>query len=79
MTRHLVGVASRTLPCGTLVEISYRGASLTVPVVDRGPFSRATWDLTYAAAQALGFTGSQQIGTLIVGRSHPALVAGSRG
>jgi hypothetical protein len=72
MTHRLIGVASRTLPCGTLVEVYYRGASLAVPVVDRGPFSRATWDLTFAAARALGFTGSEQIGTLILGHTGSA-------
>ena len=66
LTRELVGVAHRTLPCGTQVEISYGGASLVVPVVDRGPFvSGMTWDLTKAAADALGFTGTARVGALV--------------
>ena len=35
----LVGVANRTLPCGTLVQVSYGGHPLTVPVLDRGPYA----------------------------------------
>jgi rare lipoprotein A len=64
----LVGVANRTLPCGTLVEVSYGGHSLTVPVIDRGPYANgADWDLTEGAATALGIEETVQIGTLIVG------------
>jgi rare lipoprotein A len=66
LTPELVGVAHKTLPCGTPVEISYRGAGLVVPVVDRGPFMRGmTWDLTEAAATALGFTQTARVGALI--------------
>ena len=65
LTRKLVGVAHRTLPCGTRVALTYRGKSLTVPVVDRGPFRRGrSWDLTAAAAKALGFTSTDRIGAL---------------
>src|SRR6476661_2589531 len=54
LTPAVVGVANRTLPCGTLVKVSYHGRSLTVPVLDRGPYSNgADWDLTAGAAQAL--------------------------
>ncbi len=68
LTPELVGVAHKTLPCGTPVEISYRGASLVVPVVDRGPFVRGmTWDLTEAAATALGFTQTARVGALVQG------------
>ncbi len=61
LTKALVGVAHRTLPCGTLVTFRYGGKTLTVPVVDRGPYvSGRTWDLTYGACSMLGrcFTGS---------------------
>src|SRR5580704_14955416 len=30
LTPGVVGIANRTLPCGTLVSVSYRGHSLTV-------------------------------------------------
>lgn len=57
LTRTLMGVAHRTLPCGTKVAFLFRGRTVTVPVVDRGPFGAGlSWDLTYAAAEALGFT-----------------------
>ena len=66
LTRELVGVAHKTLPCGTMVEVSYRGASIVVPVVDRGPYSKGrTWDLTSAAAEQLGFTETARIGALV--------------
>ena len=61
LTKTLVGVAHRTLPCGTLVTFRYKGVTLTVPVVDRGPFvAGRTWDLTHGACAMLGhcFTGS---------------------
>jgi Lipoproteins len=61
MTKALVGVAHRTLPCGTLVTFRYNGTTLTVPVVDRGPYvSGRTWDLTYGACSKLAhcFTGT---------------------
>ncbi len=68
LTPALVGVANRTLPCGTLVRVSYAGHSLTVPVLDRGPYGHgASWDLTAGAAQALGITETVRIGTHVVG------------
>jgi rare lipoprotein A (peptidoglycan hydrolase) len=69
MSPKLVGVASRTLACGTLVQISYRGRQLTVPVVDRGPYGHigATWDLTAGTARALKITETVRIATEIVG------------
>ena len=66
LTRELAGVAHRSLPCGTMVEVAYRGRSLVVPVVDRGPYARGkTWDLTSAAAEQLGFTETARIGALV--------------
>jgi peptidoglycan lytic transglycosylase len=68
MTRKLLGVAHRTLPCGTQVAITYKGNAITVPVVDRGPFKRGRrWDLTSAAADALDFTYTDRIGAIPVG------------
>jgi rare lipoprotein A len=57
LTRYIVGLADRTLPCGTAVSLTYDGRSLTLPVIDRGPYANgATIDLTHAAAQELGIT-----------------------
>jgi len=50
-----LGVAHRTLPCGTPVAFYYKGRTITVPVIDRGPFMKGrSWDLTRAAHTALG-------------------------
>ena len=68
LTHRLLGVANRTLPCGTKVSVLYRGRAITVPVVDRGPFGHgASYDLTAATAQALGMTVTSRIGALRVG------------
>jgi peptidoglycan hydrolase-like protein with peptidoglycan-binding domain len=57
-----LGVAHKTLPCGTKVTLSYHGHSIVVPVIDRGPYSRGyTFDLTSATAQALGVTTSTDV------------------
>lgn len=56
--RDQLGVAHKTAPCGTLITFTYAGRSLTVPVIDRGPYiAGREWDLTGATAAALGFPG----------------------
>ncbi|HEY2438353.1 MAG TPA: septal ring lytic transglycosylase RlpA family protein [Solirubrobacteraceae bacterium] len=69
LTPAVVGVAHRTLPCGTLVQVTYAGRTLTIPVLDRGPYSHigAEWDLTAGAAQALGIAETVRISTRVVG------------
>lgn len=70
MTPVIVGVASRTLPCGTLVLVDYKSHQLTVPVIDRGPYAHgATWDLTWGAASALTITETVRVKTKIVGQT----------
>jgi rare lipoprotein A len=65
LTEELVGVAHRSLPCGTNIAVRYGSRTLVVPVVDRGPFSgEAKWDLTAAAAQQLGFTQTDRVGAI---------------
>jgi rare lipoprotein A (peptidoglycan hydrolase) len=60
--RQQLGVAHKTAPCGTLITFTYAGRSLTVPVVDRGPYvAGREWDLTGATAAALGFPGLGRI------------------
>jgi hypothetical protein len=67
MSRTLQGVAHPTLPCGSLVDVYYKGRTARVPVVDRGPFRPGTsWDLTSATAETLGFTHTDRIGALRV-------------
>ncbi len=56
LTSATMGVANKTLPCGTLVTLRYGGRSVRVPVVDRGPYvAGREFDLTQATKQALGF------------------------
>ncbi len=50
------GIAHRTLPCGTLVRLRSGSRSIVVRVIDRGPFSGATVDLTARTKNFLGFT-----------------------
>jgi rare lipoprotein A len=62
LSRHTLGVANRTLPCGTQVALYYHGRTLVVPVIDRGPYANgADWDLTSATARKLGVTGTDTV------------------
>jgi hypothetical protein len=65
MSHALLGVAHRTLPCGTPVALFFGGKAITVPVIDRGPFGNgAHYDLTSAAANAVGMTQTSTIGVV---------------
>jgi hypothetical protein len=51
-----LGVANKSLPCGTKVTLHYKGRTVRVPVVDRGPYvAGREYDLTAATKQKLGF------------------------
>ena len=51
-----LGVAHKTLPCGTKVTFRHGRRSATVRVIDRGPFHASReWDLTAATKSRLGF------------------------
>jgi rare lipoprotein A (RlpA)-like double-psi beta-barrel protein len=53
-TPEIIGVAHRTLPCGTPVVLEYRGRTMTVPVIDRGPYiAGRTLDLSNATRIAM--------------------------
>lgn len=69
LTRQLVGVASRSLPCGTLVAFNYHGREVVAPVVDRGPYRSigANWDLTLRAAKLLKMGGTARLGAKVIG------------
>ena len=57
-----LGVANKTLPCGTMVTFVYNGRAIRVPVLDRGPYiAGREWDLTGATAEALKFPGLGEI------------------
>ena len=56
LTPSTLGVANKSLPCGTMVTFRYRGNTVRVPVIDRGPFAgNREWDLTAATKAKLGF------------------------
>ena len=62
-TSTLMGVAHRTLPCGTLVTFQANGVTVTVPVIDRGPYVIGRqWDMSVGLCQALHhcYTGTIQ-------------------
>lgn len=51
-----VGVANRSLPCGTRLTLRYGRRSVRVEVIDRGPFAgNREFDLTAATKARLGF------------------------
>jgi hypothetical protein len=57
LSKRMIGVAHRTLPCGTKVTVAYGGEFVRARVIDRGPYANdANWDLTLAMADLLGFT-----------------------
>jgi rare lipoprotein A len=67
LRRRTIGVANRTLKCGTEVEVYYNGRTMTVPVIDRGPYAHhANWDLTMATGRALGIQGTSVVGAASV-------------
>ena len=54
-TPEIIGVAHRTLRCGTMLVLEYRGRTMTVPVIDRGPYiAGRTLDLSNATRIAMG-------------------------
>ena len=58
LTTASVGVAHKSLPCGTRVSLKHGGRRLRVPVIDRGPYvGGREYDLTSAVAQRLRFRG----------------------
>jgi peptidoglycan lytic transglycosylase len=71
LRRGTLGVANRTLPCGTPVAIYYQGRTIVVPVIDRGPYANhADYDLTMATGSSLGMTQTETIGAVsLPGRS----------
>ncbi|MBV9465953.1 MAG: hypothetical protein JO169_07550 [Solirubrobacterales bacterium] len=65
LRRNTIGLANRTLKCGTPVGIYYQGRTLVVPVIDRGPYANgADWDLTVATAHLLAIDGTVDLGAV---------------
>jgi rare lipoprotein A len=62
LTSATMGVANKTLPCGTEVTLRYDGRTVRVDVIDRGPYvAGREFDLTEATKQALGFGGVGEV------------------
>lgn len=63
-----MGVAMKTMPLGTVIEIIYNGRTARAVVNDRGPYvGNRQIDLQPAVANALGFDGVGRVGYRIVG------------
>jgi peptidoglycan lytic transglycosylase len=61
-----IGVAHKTLPCGTKLTLRYRGRQVKAKVIDRGPYvAGREFDLTAATKSKLGFGST---GTILVDR-----------
>jgi rare lipoprotein A (peptidoglycan hydrolase) len=55
LTKKMVGVAHKKLPCGSRVVFAYKGRWARAKVIDRGPYiAGRTWDLTARLAKRLG-------------------------
>jgi hypothetical protein len=62
LTSATMGVANKTLPCGTFVTLRYGPRSVRVPVIDRGPYVPGRdFDLTEATKRALDFEGVGEV------------------
>ena len=56
LTPSTLGVAHKSMPCGTRLRLRYGGRTVSVRVIDRGPYSgNREFDLTAATKQKLGF------------------------
>jgi hypothetical protein len=61
LTKETIGVAHRTLPCGTKVTFKYNGRIVVARVIDRGPYvAGRIFDMTHGLCAALNhcFTGT---------------------
>jgi rare lipoprotein A (peptidoglycan hydrolase) len=64
LTPQTLGVAHKSLPCGTHVTLRHGGRNVRVRVVDRGPYvGGREFDLTAATRERLGFSG---VGSILV-------------
>jgi len=72
LTAATVGIAHRTLPFGTLLEVSIPGRpAIRARVIDRGPYGlRSTLDLTEATIKRMGFSNARAFGVRTVAWSY---------
>lgn len=68
LTTSTVGVAHRTMACGTLLKFQGKnGVIVTARVIDRGPYvSGRTFDLTQKLVQNMGYLSSADFGVRTV-------------
>ena len=77
-----LGVANKTLPCGTKVRLRYRGRTVTVPVIDRGPYvGGRDYDLTEATKEPARLPrrrhgAGQPLSPGLAGQAEPQLSGG---
>lgn len=65
--RHTRGIAHRTLPLGTRLEVRIGNRRTIARITDRGPFIRGrSLDLTEAVAQRLGYQSCRTFGVRTV-------------
>ncbi len=62
LTSTTMGVANKTLPCGSQVTLHYGDRTVSVRVIDRGPYvAGREFDLTEATKRALGFGDTGEV------------------
>jgi rare lipoprotein A len=62
LTPAIVGVANKSLPCGTKVTFRHGGRTVEARVIDRGPYAGdREWDLTTALKAKLGFGSTGRV------------------
>jgi hypothetical protein len=62
LTPSTLGVAHKSLPCGKKLTVRYRGRSVRVAVIDRGPYvGDREFDLTRATKERIGFGSTGRI------------------
>jgi hypothetical protein len=64
-TKSIIGVAHKTLPCGTLVQFSWHGITATAPVIDRGPYGPPGYEFDFSARLSCDIFGSGGKGSCI--------------
>ncbi|HEY0605183.1 MAG TPA: peptidoglycan DD-metalloendopeptidase family protein, partial [Herpetosiphonaceae bacterium] len=68
LTRSLVGVANKSMPCGTRLQFKGKnGVIVTAKVVDRGPYvGDREFDLTEATVRKMGYASARAFGVRTV-------------
>lgn len=63
LTPNTVGLAHKTLPLGTVVDVTVNGKTVSAKVIDRGPYvSGREFDLTNGLIKQLGFPNCDSFG-----------------